>query len=223
MSWVIQLPFGFQSPPTLSDLQSVLQDAYSPPPLMTCCGSQSKPVMSPLRLHRNVKFYSTDLKLLCVVLKTKRHACLSSRILSFHKGSEPQLIDTFFMCFFPFFSQLGLFQRCERSCCVITINSISCVLSTDWALSLSLSLLSRWADIIPRTWSVWSQQATLNTNMEKTFTSEQYVLRLLHVYTYQVYIHPTRMRPFSFRTSFLSASACYLSNVVSIVQHVPFF
>ena len=140
MSWVIQLPFGFQSPPTLSDLQSVLQDAYSPPPLMTCCGSQSKPVMSPLRLHRNVKFYSTDLKLLCVVLKTKRHACLSSRILSFHKGPEPQLIDTFFMCFFPFFSQLGLFQRCERSCCVITINSISCVLSTDWALSLSLSL-----------------------------------------------------------------------------------
>lgn len=87
-SWVIQLPSGFQSPHAVR-FTVCAAGRVLPPPLMACCESQSKPVMSPLRLHHNVMlgFYSTDLKLeelnLCIVLKQMASvAFLSSAVFS---------------------------------------------------------------------------------------------------------------------------------------------
>lgn len=73
----------------------------------------------------------------------------------------------------------ALFQRRERSRCIIAIISTSCVLSTDCSLSVVLN-----QHVIPPTLSVWSHRATRNTNMETFTVNSMCSVQLLKYYNY---------------------------------------
>lgn len=122
-----------------------------------------------------------------------------------HNSFEPHLIDTFSMCFFPPLSARFVSEVWEKLLCYYRHQRLLC------SVNRLISLSSCWADITQRTLSVWSQQAMyMNVNMEK---HSRWTICALAA-------------SWSAHTSNEYVTLCrrlYLSNVVSIVQHVPFY
>lgn len=165
---------------------------------------QTCDVTSPAPPQCHVLFHRPQTSWRCPL--NKWHTCLSSGVSSSSQELWASSHRHFLHVLFPSSLSSVCFGG-VREAVVLLPSSASLV----FCQQIDLSLSSCWADIIPRTLSVWSQQAMyMNVNMEK---HSRWTICALAA-------------SWSAHTSNEYVTLCrrlYLSNVVSIVQHVPFY